>query len=162
MEVKHAGPSWGLGMTLEEITLISQAAGAAKPTRILIDQATFGWSMLSYLFGTKSYSLSADVFKGELDAKVKSAKDGSLAKVTATDMDLADVPWLKSAINLPASGTLQLAINLDLPKQRAVRGQGALQMVVQRLRAGRRQGQAGHRQQSPAGGRAGLAQDPPG
>jgi type II secretion system protein N len=126
MEAKHAGPSWGLGMSLEEITLVSQAPGAPKPTRILIDHATFGWSMLSHLFGTKAYSLSADVFKGELDVKVRSGSAGSLAKVTARDVDLAEVPWLKNAINLPASGTMEVTVNLDLPKQRASEAKGLL------------------------------------
>ena len=59
MEAKHAGPSLGLGMSLEEVTLVSRPEGATKPTRILIEKATLGWSLLSYLWGSRSYSLSA-------------------------------------------------------------------------------------------------------
>jgi hypothetical protein len=77
MEAKHAGPSLGLGMTLKEVTLVSHS-GAGKPTRILVEKATIGWSVLSSLFGTKSYSLSADVWKGEIDAKLKVGKNEPL------------------------------------------------------------------------------------
>jgi type II secretion system protein N len=126
MEAKHAGPSLGLGMSLEDVTLVSQSTGAAKPTRILIEKVTLGWSVLSSLFGTKSYSLSADVFKGEIDAKVKVGKNDSSAKVSATEIDLAEVPWVKSAINLPISGKLEVNFAITLPKQRSSEAKGSL------------------------------------
>jgi type II secretion system protein N len=126
MEAKHAGPSLGLGMTLEDVTLVSQSAGAAKPTRILVEKVSLNWSALSALFGTKSYSLSADVFKGEIDAKVKVGKNDSSAKVSATEIDLAEVPWVKSAINLPISGKMEVNFALALPKQRPSEAKGAL------------------------------------
>src|SRR5512138_1640720 len=102
MEAKHAGPSLGLGMKLEEVTLVSQSPGAAKPTRILIDKATLGWSLLSYLFGSNAYSVSADVFGGEVDVRVKTSKNAAAARANVSEIDLAELPWLKQATNLPS------------------------------------------------------------
>jgi len=126
MEVKHAGPSLGLGMALDEITLVSHPAGAAKPSRILVEQATLGYSVLSSLLGTKSYSISADVFKGEIDAKVKVGKVDASAEVRAAEIDLSDIPWVKSAINLPMFGKIDVKFDIDLPKQRVSEAKGVL------------------------------------
>jgi type II secretion system protein N len=126
MEAKHVGPSLGLGMKLEEVTLVSQSATVGKPTRILIERATLGWSVLSYLFGSRVYSLSADVFGGELEVKVKTGKESSSARARVLAIDLADLPWLKNATNLPASGKLTVHLDLDLPKQRPSEAKGGL------------------------------------
>lgn len=126
MEAKHAGPSWGLGMTLKEVSLVSRASGVAKPTRILIDKATLGLSLLSYIGGTRAVSVSADVFGGEIDFKLRLAKNETSAQSTGTEIDLAEIPWVKNAINLPLSGKLDLKLDLTLPKQRPSEAKGTL------------------------------------
>src|ERR1017187_3934334 len=126
MEVKHAGPSLGGGMTLREVTLVSPASGTGKPTRILIDKATLSWSLLSYLFGTNAYGVSAAVFGGDIDVKAKIGKNDTAVKTRASEIDLAEIPWLKNAINLPLAGKLDLKMDLGLPKQRASEAKGTL------------------------------------
>ena len=74
MEVKHAGPSLGIGMTLKEVTLVSRAS-SGKPARILINKATLGLSLLSHLGGTKAFNVSADLFGGDVDVTVKLTKN---------------------------------------------------------------------------------------
>jgi type II secretion system protein N len=127
LEAKHVGPSLGLGMTLEEVTLVSQSAGAAKPTRILIDKATLGWSLLSYLFGGRTYRMSAEVFGGEIDGRVKTDKSDASVRASVREIDLHEIPWLKAAINLPAAGKLTVELDLDLPKQRPSEAKGQLE-----------------------------------
>jgi len=126
MEAKHAGPSLSLGMKLKDVSLVSPSASGGKPTRILIDKATLGISLLSYLGGTKAFSLVADVFGGELGADVKIGKTDSSAKSTGSEIDLAEIPWVKNAINLPLSGKLDLKLDVALPKQRFSEAKGQL------------------------------------
>jgi type II secretion system protein N len=128
MEAKEAGPSLGLGMTLNDVTLVSYpSGGTGKPTRILIPRAKLGTSLLASLFGTKSYSVFAEVFGGEIETKIKITKETSSAKVEATEIDLSDLPWVKNAINLPTSGKLDLSLDVDLAKHRAAEAKGGLE-----------------------------------
>ncbi len=126
MEAKHAGPSLGVGMTLEEVSLVSRPAGGAKPTRILIDKAKLGVSLLSYLWGSKSVSADVDVFGGEIDAEVTLGKEDASVEGRVSEVDLAEIPWVKSAINLPASGKFGLKLDLAMPKQRLSESKGSL------------------------------------
>lgn len=127
MEAKYAGPSLGLGMTMKEISLVSRPSGVGKPTRILIDRAKIGLSLLSYLVGRKSIGISTDVFAGEIDADVNVGKNDSAVVGKVTEIDLGELPWVKSAINLPASGKLDVKLRLALPKQRLSESKGQLQ-----------------------------------
>jgi len=126
MEAKHAGPSLGLGMSLREVTLVSPPSGTGKPTRILIDKATLNWSLLSYLFGTQSFSVSAAVFNGDVDVKAKIGKNDTTVLTRLMEIDLAELPWVKNAINLPLAGKLDLKLDLGLPKQRLSEAKGTL------------------------------------
>jgi type II secretion system protein N len=126
LEAKHAGPSLGLGMTLKEVSLVSQPSGDAKPTRILIDKATLSVSLLSYLVGTKSYSIDARVFGGDVAVKLKMGKSETSVQAHATEIDLAELPWVKNAINLPLSGRFELKLDLGLPQQRPSEAKGSL------------------------------------
>ena len=126
MEAKHAGPSLGLGMTLKEVTLVSPASGTGKPTRILIDKATLSLSLMSYVFGTKSYSVSAAVFGGDIDVHAKIGKNDTAVQTRASEIDLAELPWVKNAINLPLSGKMDLRLDLGLAKQRPSEAKGTL------------------------------------
>jgi type II secretion system protein N len=126
MEVKHAGPSFGLGMSLREVTLVSPPSGTGKPTRILIDKATLSWSLLSYLFGTNAYNVSAAVFAGDIDVNAKIGKNDTAVRARATEIDLAEIPWVKNAINLPLAGKLDLKVDVGLPKQRLSEAKGTL------------------------------------
>jgi type II secretion system protein N len=126
MEAKQAGPSLSGGMALKEITLVSPANGTRKATRILIDKATLSVSLLSRIFGTNAYSVSADVFGGDIDATFKTSKADASIKGRVDEIDLAETPWVKNATNLPLAGKLDLKVDLDLPKQRPSEAKGAL------------------------------------
>jgi type II secretion system protein N len=126
MEAKAAGPSLGLGMTLKEVSLVSRATAPAKPTRILVDKAKLSMSLLSQLFGSKAYGISADVFGGEVNADVKIGKSGTSVESRATEIDLAEIPWMKSLTNLPLSGRFGVKLDLATPKQRLSESKGVL------------------------------------
>ncbi len=126
MEARHAGPSLGVGMALKDVSLVSRASGTGKPTRILINKATLGLSLLSFVGGTRAVTLSADLFGGDVDVKLKLDKSETSAQSTAMEIDLAEIPWVKNAINLPLSGKLNLKLDLTLPKQRLSEAKGLL------------------------------------
>ena len=126
MEAKHAGPSLGLGMTLREVSLVSRPSGAGKPIRILINKAKLGVSLLSYLMGSKAFSVSADIFGGDIDANVKIGKNDTSVNASVSDIDLSEIPWMKTLINLPMSGKFDVKLNLETPKQRLSESKGGL------------------------------------
>lgn len=126
MEAKHAGPALGIGMSLKEVSLVSRSSGGAKPTRILIDKARLGVSLLSYLTGSKSFNASAKVFGGDVDADVRIGKSDTSVDSTVSEIDLAEIPWVKNLINLPMSGKFGVNLNLAIPKQRLSESKGLL------------------------------------
>ncbi|MGD0837787.1 MAG: type II secretion system protein GspN [Polyangia bacterium] len=125
LEARYAGPAFGLGMTLKDIAVVSRVSGG-KATRILIDKAKIGVSLLSYLFGHRAVGLTADVFAGRVAADVDMGKSDSGFTIEVAQIDLAEIPWLKNAINLPASGRLDVKLNLALPKQHLRESKGLL------------------------------------
>jgi type II secretion system protein N len=126
MEAKQAGPSLGGGMTLKEVTLVSPATATSKATRILIDKATLSVSLLSRIFGTKAYGVSVEVFGGDMDATFKTSEADASVKARASEIDLAEIPWVKNATNLPLAGKFDLKADMDLPKQRPSEAKGTL------------------------------------
>jgi type II secretion system protein N len=126
MEAKHAGPSFGIGMTLKEVSLVSRPTGGGKPTRVLIDRAKLGVSLLSYLVGNKSVSAVVNGFGGEIDADIKIGKEDASVEGNVSEIDLAEIPWVKSTINLPMSGKFGLKLDLAVPKQRLSESKGSL------------------------------------
>jgi type II secretion system protein N len=126
MEAKSAGPSLGLGMTLKEVSLVSRPSGGGKPTRILVEKAKLGVSLLSYLVGNKTVNVSARVFGGDIDTHVEVGKTDGAVKLRTSEIDLAELPWIKDLINLPTSGKLDLKLDLDMPKQRLSESKGSL------------------------------------
>jgi type II secretion system protein N len=126
LEAREAGPSLGFGMTMRDVSLVSRPSGAGKPTRILVEKAKLTVSPLSYLMGGKSYSASVDVFGGEVEADVKIGKQASTVKATAAEINLAEIPWVKNLINLPASGRLETELDLAIPKQHLSESKGSL------------------------------------
>lgn len=126
MEAKQAGPSLGIGMTLKEVSLVSRPTDGSKPSRVLVNKVKLGVSLLSYLMGNKSVSAVVDAFGGEIDADVKIGKDDASVDGRMTEIDLAEIPWVKSTINLPMSGTFGLKLNLAVPKQRLSESKGSL------------------------------------
>jgi type II secretion system protein N len=126
LEAKQAGPSLGGGMTLKEVTLVSPATATSKATRILIDKATLSVSLLSRIFGTQAYGVSADVFGGDIDATFKTSKADASVKAHVDEIDLAEIPWVKNATNLPLAGKFDLKVDLELPKQRPSEAKGTL------------------------------------
>jgi type II secretion system protein N len=126
LEAASAGPALGLGMLLNDVILVSRPSTAAKPTRILIDQATLSVSPWAYLFGTQSFSVQADVFSGELGVRYEATDQERAFAIQGKQIDLAELPWVKAAINLPLAGQFRFDFDLKRPNKRIAEAKGRL------------------------------------
>jgi type II secretion system protein N len=126
VEVKSAGPALGLGIRLKDVIVATRPSGGAKPTRIAIAVAKLHWSLLGALAGRKTYEISASVFGGDLDVETSRSKSESRLQVSAKEIDLSEIPWVKAATNLPLSGRLDLRLDEKMPGLRASATVGSL------------------------------------
>jgi type II secretion system protein N len=126
IEAKAAGPALGLGIRLKDITIASRPTGGGKPTRIVVPVAKVRWSLLGALAGRKTYQVSARVFGGDLDVEATQRKTESGLDISANAIALSEIPWVKAAINLPLSGTLDLRLDEKMPGLRVAATTGSL------------------------------------
>jgi type II secretion system protein N len=126
VEVKSAGPALGLGIRLKDVIVATRPSGEAKPTRIAIPVAKVHWSLLGALVGRKTYQISASVFGGDLDVETSRSKSESRLHVSAQDIHLSEIPWVKAATNLPLFGTLDLRLDEKMPGLKASATVGSL------------------------------------
>jgi type II secretion system protein N len=126
IEVKSAGPAFGLGVRLKDMTISSRPSGGGKPMRIVVPVAKVRWSPLAALARRQTYQVSASVFGGDLDVETTSSKTESGLHVSATAIDLSEIPWVKAAINLPLSGVLDLRLDEKMPGLHASATVGSL------------------------------------
>jgi len=126
VEVKSAGPALGLGIRFKDVTISSRPSGGGKPTRIVIPVAKVRWSLLGALAGHGTFQIYANLFGGDLDLETTRKKTESGLHVSATAIDLSEIPWVKAATNLPLSGTLDLRLDARTPGPRASATVGSL------------------------------------
>lgn len=126
MEAASAGPALGLGMHLDDVILVSRSSSTEKPIRILVDQATLCVSPWAYLFGTQSFSVKADIFSGELAVDYEATDQNRTYMAVGKRIDLAELPWIKAAINLPVIGQLRIDLDIKSPKKRISEAKGRL------------------------------------
>src|ERR1700690_2449461 len=126
VEVKSAGPALGLGIRFKDVIIASRPSGAGKPTRIVIPVAKVRWSLLGALAGHKTYQVSANLFGGDLDVETTRKKTESRLQISASAIDLSQIPWVKAATNLPLSGALELHLDAKTPGPRASATAGLL------------------------------------
>ena len=126
VEVKSQGPALGLGIRLKDVIVATRPSGGGKPTRIAIPVAKVRWSLLGALAGRKTFQVSANVFGGDLDVESSRSKTESALHVSATAIDLSELPWVKAAINLPLFGKLEMKLDEKMPGLRAAATVGSL------------------------------------
>jgi type II secretion system protein N len=126
VEVKSLGPALGLGIRARDITIASRPSDGGKPTRIAVPVARLHWSLLGALAGRQTFQVSASLFGGDVDVETSRSKSESGLHVSAKEIDLSDLPWVKAAINLPLFGTLDLKLEEKMPGLRASATVGSL------------------------------------
>ena len=142
VEVGSAGPRFGVGVALKDISIRTRAEAPRKPTRIHIDAADIGVSPLAQLRGEVDYSLVLQALGGEIEAKIQSAKTAGALKINTRGVSMAEVPGVKEADQPAARGAHGRPGRSHDARQPEHGGLGHRRLEVRRLRARRRQGEA--------------------
>src|SRR3954468_14417199 len=114
VEIGSAGPAFGLAIMFRDIRVRTRPT-TGKPTRFTIDSARFSPSLFAAFSSTFSYSLAADAFGGTIaldQSGTPGKKGGFKTDLMARDINAAEIPGLKEAINLPLTGKVTLEAKL--------------------------------------------------
>lgn len=88
---------------------------------LYIEQLEVGIGLFALLRGTASIKLDAKIGPGHLKGTVAISKDGTVLDLVGDDLPSGSLP-MREVLGLPMSGKLRLAINLDLPNDKAKTG----------------------------------------
>ena len=129
VEIESAGPTLGFGITLKEITgRIRPSTPGAKPTRFAVDWARIRMSPLAALLGGSNVDVAVAALGGRFDVSRESTSKGEVHLVGgARDIQMSEVPGVKEAINLPLGGTINVSLDLAMPKNRYSEANGFLE-----------------------------------
>ncbi|HEY0709817.1 MAG TPA: type II secretion system protein GspN [Polyangia bacterium] len=126
VRVESAGPVFGVGVAMDNITVRSRPTPGTKASVFEIDSARVHVSPLAQLLGTLAFDVALETMGGQIDADVAIEKKRAVNKVTARDLAMSDMPGVRQAINLPLAGTLNLDLDLVSPNQRNAEANGSL------------------------------------
>lgn len=126
VDIGSAGPAFGLGIKFDDITVRTRPL-TGKPTRFGIESARIMLSPFSFLSSASAMGVHADLFGGQLDYDQEVVKKGRFAlSLNASSINVAEVPGVKEAINLPLGGTLQLTLELASATGRYAESNGVI------------------------------------
>jgi type II secretion system protein N len=111
--IGSAGPSFGFAINFKDIRVRSRPTGAGKTVRFTIDSARVRVSPFVMLSKKSSMGVDADAFGGQIDLDFESRKKGPFhVAIHGKGIDLSEIPGVRESINLPITGTFELAVDL--------------------------------------------------
>ena len=113
VEIGSAGPAF-MAVVFRDIRVRTRPP-TGKPTRFTIDSAKFSPSILALFTSSFPFTLTMDALGGkiELDQSGTPGKKGGFrTDLSAHDIDMAEIPGVKEAINMPLTGKLKLELEL--------------------------------------------------
>jgi type II secretion system protein N len=113
VEIGSAGPAFG-AVVFRDIRVRTRPA-TGKPTRFTFDSAKFSPSILAVFSASFPFSLTLEGLGGriELDQNGTPGKKGPFRiELVVHDIDMAEIPGVKEAINMPLTGKLKLDMQL--------------------------------------------------
>jgi type II secretion system protein N len=126
MEVGSAGPTFGIGVVLKDVTLRTRPDPGKKANLIPIERAAIQVSPLAQLRGEFAYNLDVKALDGRIQADEAAEKTRSRTRLRTTELSLAQLPGVKDAINLPLGGRLDVNLDLTKPNHRNGEATGSL------------------------------------
>jgi type II secretion system protein N len=112
VEIGSVGRAFGFGVSFKDIVVRTRPT-TGKPTRFTIEAARVTVSPLSLLGSAPSIRIAADAFGGEIILEQKAVKKGPFTVgLKVSSVNLAELPGVKEAINLPLGGTLEMAMDI--------------------------------------------------
>jgi type II secretion system protein N len=113
LEIGSAGPAF-MAIMFRDIRVRTRPT-TGKPTRFTIDSAKFSPSIFSPLMSTPSFTLTVEGLGGKVVLDQNGApgkKGGFKTELVAHDIDLAEIPGIKEAINMPITGKVKLEVKI--------------------------------------------------
>ena len=138
VEIGSAGPGFGLAIVFRDIRVRTRPA-TGKPTRFTIDSAKFSPSLLSLFTSSFPFSLTMEGLGGkiELTQTGTPGKKGRFhTELSAHDIDLAEIPGVREAINMPITGKVKLDIDIASETGRYADANGAISLSCTDVVAG--------------------------
>jgi type II secretion system protein N len=144
VEIESAGPTFGLGVSFSNISVKSRPTKPGeKATRFTIESATASTSLFSLIGSALSsvfsstpsppaVTIALDAFGGHLEMSQEgtAGKKGDFAlEITASDIDMSQVPGIREAINLPVAGTMKLDVDITSATGKLANAKGSISFL---------------------------------
>jgi type II secretion system protein N len=113
VEIGSAGPAFG-AVVFRDIRARTRPT-TGKPTRFTIDSAKFSPSIMALFSSSFPFSLAMEGLGGtiEIDQKGAPGKKGPFrTELVVNDIDMAEIPGVKEAINMPLTGKLRMELQI--------------------------------------------------
>jgi type II secretion system protein N len=113
VEIGSAGPAF-MAVVFRDIRVRTRPP-TGKPTRFTIDSAKFSPSILGLFTSSFPFTLTMDALGGKVELEQSGTpgkKGGFRTELSAHDIDMAEIPGVKEAINMPLTGKLKLDLEL--------------------------------------------------
>jgi type II secretion system protein N len=154
VEIGSAGPAFGLAIMFHDIRVRTRPM-TGKPTRFTIDSAKFSPSILAPLMSSIPFTLTLEGLGGKAVLDQKGTPGGGTGgsgsgsgsgigkkggpfrtELVAHDIDLAEIPGVKEAINMPIAGKLKVELEIASESGRYADASGHLTIACNDVVAG--------------------------
>jgi type II secretion system protein N len=137
LQIDGMGGYWLSGVRMTGVTLLTAASEVGKPpTRLAIDRATVRYALLPLLVGGRDLGFAVDAFGGSTSGWYDVDGEDVSIDVTLDSVDIGQVGPLVQLLGVPIEGKLGGTIHLKLPKGKASKGSGTVQLEVQSVAVG--------------------------
>lgn len=128
------------GVRLTEILATAPSEGPEEepvvPQVLVVEEASVGVSVLSYLFGTISVDFDAVVGGGEITGTFEQSSEAAIISAEGEGVDISGLTVLSAGIGLPLGGVLGGKVDLRLPEGLMKNAEGTIDLSITNLTAG--------------------------
>ncbi len=137
LQIDDMSGYWLTGVALKGVTLLRASADPGHPpSKIVIDEATARYSILSALVGDSSLSFSATAFGGEVSGSYDVSGKTKTIDLTLDTVDMSRITPITDALGVPVEGKLGGTIRLSIPEGKSIKASGAVALEAQDVSVG--------------------------
>jgi type II secretion system protein N len=137
LQIDDMGGYWLTGVRMTGVTLLTASSEVGKPpSRLSVDRATVRYALLPLLVGIHDLGFDIGAFGGDASGWYDQDGEDVSIDVTLDAVDLGQIEPLVSLLGLPINGKLGGTIRLKLPKGKASKGSGTVQLEAQGVSVG--------------------------
>jgi type II secretion system protein N len=137
LQIDDMSGYWLTGVSLKGVTLLRASAEPGHPpSRIVIDEATARYSILSAIVGNSSLSFSATAFGGEVSGSYDVHSKGKSVELTLDSIDMARIQPIADTLGVPIQGKLGGSVRLNFPDGKGAKAGGSVAFEAQDVSVG--------------------------